>query len=493
MDAAPKSLRVLIFVALALQILSETALNTVDIDLWHEMALAREIVATGTVPRADPFAYTPTLTEFIHHEWGAGMVAYAVAAYLDGIGILLLKYGLLAAVVALVLRCALHRGGDIGQWGPMAVPALLLVAGGFLPVRAQMYSYLFVAALLLFLQRDEEGARWWIAPWLLAFPFWVNLHGGCALGIVLVVLSAVERLLRREPFAHLLTVAGGMLVLLAANPYGTRYYAYLWRALTMARPQITEWRPVWTFPLLVVIAFGVSVAVLLYAAIAGRLRATPGISLLLALALQGALHAKLAPLFGLAWLCYVPGYLAKTRMGRSIMQFHREWIGLAFGLWLLVAFLCAYSFVSPDRNWKLRVPGDAMSGPVYPVGAVEFLKARRFRGNLMTSYSMGGYVMWKLYPAVRISLDSRFEVAYPTSLLDEAMQFYAARPGWERVLTKYPTDAVLVSTAAPLAVEMPRAGWSRRYSDRRYEIYVRPGLDMAPMDRSGPVPDGTIP
>lgn len=476
-----------------MQILSETAANTVDIDLWHEMALAREVAATGSVPKSDPFAYTPTLPKFIHHEWGAGMLAYFVSGHFGGAGILILKYALLGAIFALVLRCALNRGGDVEQWGPTALPAILLIAGGFLPVRAQMYSYLFVAALLLFLQRDEEGARWWIGPWLLAFPLWVNLHGGCAVGIVLLVVCSGERMLRRQPFAHLLAIAAAMTVLLAANPYGTGYYGYLWRALTMPRPQISEWQPVWTFPPLVVLAFGISVAILLYTGISSRFGSTPGISLLLVLAVEGALHVKLVPLFGVAWLCYVPGYLTKTRAGLSMGRFHRSWIGLACGLWLLLAFLCAYSFASPDRTWNLRVPGDGAKGPVYPAGAVDFLGSRHFQGNLMTSYSMGGYVMWKLYPGVRVSLDSRFEVAYPASLLDEAMAFYAARPGWERILTKYPTDAVLVSTSMPLAAVMPQAGWSKAYADRRYQIYLRPGLNIPPMNRSGVVPDGTIP
>jgi hypothetical protein len=356
-----------------------------------------------------------------------------------------------------------------------------------------MYSYVFVAALLLFLQQDERGGRWWILPWLLAFPLWVNLHGGCALGIILVVLYSGERMLRRQPFAHLLGTAGAMAVLLAANPYGAGYYRYLFRALTMARPQISEWQPIWTFPPLVVAAFSALVAILLYTGITNRFLSTPGISLLLVLAVEGGLHAKLAPLFAVAWLCYVPGYLSKTRAGLNIAHFHRNWIGLAFGLWLLVAVLCARGFVSSDRTWKLRVPGDGVGGPVYPVAAVEFLRSRHFQGNLMTSYSMGGYVTWKLYPAVRVSLDSRFEVAFPAWLLDESIAFYAARPGWERILTKYPTDAVLVSTAVPLAAAMSQSGWSKTYSDRRYQIYVRPGLAIPPMNGSGAVPDGSIP
>lgn len=55
---------------------SRTATAVVDLDVWHELALALEVVQTGSIPWQDHFAYTPKLDLVVHHEWGAGMLAF---------------------------------------------------------------------------------------------------------------------------------------------------------------------------------------------------------------------------------------------------------------------------------------------------------------------------------------------------------------------------------------------------------------------------------
>jgi hypothetical protein len=42
--------------------------------------LFREVLAQGSVPLVDHFAYTPTVVPSVHHEWGAGAIAYALVA-----------------------------------------------------------------------------------------------------------------------------------------------------------------------------------------------------------------------------------------------------------------------------------------------------------------------------------------------------------------------------------------------------------------------------
>ena len=56
----------------------------------------------------------------------------------------------------------------------------------------------------------------------------------------------------------------------------------------------------------------------------------------------------------------------------------------------------------------------------------------------------GGFVIWKLYPAVRVSFDGRYEVAYPEEALYEDRTIHGARPGWQQVLARYAPDVVLV-------------------------------------------------
>ena len=114
--------------------------------------------------------------------------------------------------------------------------------------------------------------------------------------------------------------------------------------------------------------------------------------------------------------------------------------------------------------------------------------------NAGTQFEVGAFVTWQLHPAVMVSLDGRFEAAYPPETLPEHLAFYAAKPGWQRMLDRYPTDAVLVPSGAPLAGAMPQAAeWSRVYRDDAYEIHARPGLALPVVDRSDQPLTGIFP
>ncbi|HUR27863.1 MAG TPA: hypothetical protein VM509_06735, partial [Planctomycetota bacterium] len=112
--------------------------------MWHELALAREIVATGAVPREDTFAYTPTVKPCVHHEWGTGLALFAAKRAGGESGVLLVGWGLAALIAGLAFVAARRSG---------ASPALLLALGpiaiflswiGFSFVRAQMFSLAFL-------------------------------------------------------------------------------------------------------------------------------------------------------------------------------------------------------------------------------------------------------------------------------------------------------------------------------------------------------------
>ena len=222
-----------------------TTRPVVDLDLWHEMALAREIVQLGYVPRADDFAYTPTVEPVVHHEWGAGMIAYGLANTLGASGILLLKLLLIAALAAACWTCARRRGAGLPLLSCLAPFAILLVDEGFSTVRAQMYSFVGLAVLLVFLDRDRAGHRRWLFAWLPLFVLWLNLHAGFLVGAGLFAVHWLEQLLRRQPHWHLLLTGLVMMALIGINPYGLSYYAYLLHGVTASRPHVSEWRPLW--------------------------------------------------------------------------------------------------------------------------------------------------------------------------------------------------------------------------------------------------------
>ncbi len=87
------------------------------------------------------------------------------------------------------------------------------------------------------------------------------------------------------------------------------------------------------------------------------------------------------------------------------------------------------------------------------------------QGNLITPFVEGAYVSWELWPDVKVSLDSRFDVAYQDGLLEEQERFYRMEAGWQEFLWRYPTDAVLLRRTAGVLSglsSLPGWAWSTR-------------------------------
>jgi hypothetical protein len=472
--------------------LSLTAFNLVDVDIWHEMALIRESLRAGHLLTRDVFAYTPTVYPCIHHEWGAGLVAYGLTYWVGSDAILILKYLMALLIAILCLRCAQSIGADVHVWAVLCPIAIYLSQLGFLSViRAQVYSFFFAACCFWVFEQDRRGNRRWLIPWLCIFPVWVNVHGGFVVGIGLLALYAFEQALRRQPVLHLFCVLGGSIIEVFINPFGPAYVRYMVRALAMTRPYIQEWRPLWVSGPLRTTIFLVAVALAAYSVAKIGIRRAPGLLMLIAAAVQATLHLKLMPLFAIAWLSHVPAYVQQTPIGEWITNFTQRRVAFVLSIWLLVTVIYLTDAIR-WQFWRMRVP-QTDSTFAYPVGAVEYLRQQSFVGNLMVPFRQGAYVSWKLFPAVKVSVDSRYEVAYSEDWVDRTFQFYAAEPGWRETLNAYPTDLVLVPKIALVARVIDQSGWHTVYADREFEIFARPGLRLPSINRTSESFTGAFP
>lgn len=472
-------------VALAVMFVTCVSDREADLDMWHEMALIRESLRAGALLTRDVFAYTPTVAPMVNHEWGNGVILYYLATGAGAWAVVVFKLLLALGTAVLAVWCARRRGASFPVMSVLGSLALLLFRPGCSTLRAQMYTFLFLAVLLCFLELDDAGKGWWVLLWAPMFVLWVNLHGGCVVGIVLLGCYAVEQFLRRRPFVLALGGAALAVALLGANPFGMAYYGHMWRTLQMPRPAISEWDPLWQDQLYSIILFVLMMAAAVYAVVVRGVRACRGVLILAALAGGSVLHLRMTPLFAVAWMAYVPGWVEETQLGeflRSVFRKREAVTAVAAALAAVFGFL----FVSLEL-WRLA-PSDK-----YPMGAVEYLAERRFTGNVMTHFNYGAYVSWRLYPAVKVSLDGRYDIAYPTAVADEQFAFHLGRPGWRETLARYPTDLVLVSRKSPIATRMPGTGWKRVYRDRKFDLYARPGIDLPSVDRSDTVFQGVFP
>ncbi|BDG01220.1 hypothetical protein [Anaeromyxobacter oryzae] len=482
------AVRIAVASALVAMFASRISANVADPDLYHQMALAREALRTGAIPRADVFAFTPVLPSVIHHEWLAGFIALGVALLLGGSGILALKYGLAAGLAIATGRNARSAGADLATLVLTAPVAILLAGGGFSPVRAQLYTYFLVAITVGMIERDRAGCRRWPLAHALLFVPWLNLHGGFVLGPLLLGCHAIEGAVWRRPVRHVVALIAVEAMLVLANPWGGAYYAYLSRALTLPRTRIPEWDSLVTASGLGLerLAFILAIALWAYglregARLRDGARVWQGAFLVAVTALLAVRASRMLPVFAVVWFSHAPPLLVGTPLARQVdlitRRSARATAVAATGLALFFILLLAQR--SP---WLLEVPNSPSPLPghslAYPVGATRFLKASGFRGNLMTTFETGAYVSWKLHPEVHVSLDGRYEAAYPDQVFEDVMAFYGGRANPRDILSKYPADAVLVPPGGNALRR--RLAWPCVYDDGSFAVLVRPGLTVTP-------------
>ncbi len=485
--------------------------TVVDPDLFHELSLAREIVTTGSIPRRDAFAYTPTVDPVVHHEWGTGLVLYgtAVSSGWGGSGLLALKYLVGLGLGAGAVACARARGASAATISFLAPIALGLGWIGFGTVRAQLFTLLFAVLWLWLLTFDLRGRRWWVLVAPLLFLVWLNMHAGFVVGLGLLGLHAAEVLTRElgthrnwgragRRVAHLLAAGAIMLAILPVNPYGWDYLHYLWHALRMPRTLIGEWGSLWQqdsvgWPLL----FAISLAAVGCSLFRRGRGVGFGLSIVCVTAWLAMRHIRHLSLYAAIWLCLVPAWVDGTALGDAMNRVWRKLAGWLAAVWLVCGLL-GVVHACQQEFWRVRMPTSCAAAregvPVYPAGVTAYLSEHAFQGNLMVPFEAGGFVSWELYPAVKVSIDSRYEVAYPPGAVEESVAFYQAQPGWQETLDRYPTDAVLVPRWSRLAdvLEQSREAtlqdkWQRVYRDGAYLLFVRRGhtAGLPRVDRNG--------
>ena len=480
-------------------LMSISRLNFPDPDMFHAMALARESLRIGHVPEVDLFAYTPTVSPSIHHEWGSGVALYFVTVVcgLGAGGLLALKFLVTGAVASGSYLCARREGGSVPVFAVLAPVAILLSWIGFTTLRAQVFTLLFLTCLMLFFSLDRRGRRWWVILWLPLFVVWLNVHGGVLAGVGLYGLHTMEQFVRRFAKsrslrktclknAHLLAGGLAMIPLSGVSPYGFDHVRCLLEAASLDRPLIREWGPLWmrSQPEWILPAFALSLAAVAYAARERGWKNLPGLPMVLVGALLALMHIRHGSIYALIWLCHVPGYLASTRLALGLEQYWNDRRGL-IGTCAAASIVYCGSITAQYRPWELHFPTTRATGPLlYPSGAVDYLDRVGFQGHVMTPFRAGSYVSWRLYPRVKVSFDGRYEAAYPPEALAENFAFFDAAPGWRDTLDRYQTDVVLVPTAAPLGdLLKEEAGWTCVYTDDGYSVLARPDIaDHLPVE-----------
>jgi hypothetical protein len=414
-----------------------------DEDLWGRLAVGRLVVSEGRVPRKDVFAYVPTKSVWVDHEWLSGVVFHEVHRASGGAGLLALRAVLGLGAIGFLLHAA--RGANPWTLAFLSLAVSPLVAQGFNSVvRAQSFTFLFFALTLFVLERDR--ARIALVPMT---AIWANLHGGFVVGPLL--------LLGYGFYGYAAAALAASLV----NPYGLEYWRYLGEALLMPRPDIVEWRPsrLWGLGDLHVQGGLLLVLILVIAK-----RPRPAHLVVLGgAALAAALHVRFSPLLGMVIL---------VTLGPSWESlFSRRRHGLAVAAMALALALAgiggAVGWMRRDLSLQIRVPADR-----YPVAAIDRLEQET--GNLAVFFNWGEYALYRLHPRVLVSIDGRYETVYPDQIVRENWAFTRGAAGSETFLDRYPADFALYPRDAGATRWLERSpAWELVEKDALFALFRR--------------------
>ncbi len=140
--------------------------------------------------------------------------------------------------------------------------------------------------------------------------------------------------------------------------------------------------------------------------------------------------------------------------------------------------LAGIAWCTVFQCWQTTVSGDTSRQSVcYPLEATRYLREHHFQGNLLTPFHAGSFMSWEMYPAVKVSLDGRYEVAYaPQCLMNIGT---SSRPraighaSWIAIRMMRFSSIKTPKSGRKLEAYRDNGPWKFVYEDQAYAILMR--------------------
>jgi hypothetical protein len=298
---------------------------------------------------------------------------------------------------------------------------------------------------LVILSWDSKRLRWCV-PFL--FWIWAATHGGFLFGFAYVGLRILQsrewrswNVVAISVGASLLTAHGlGVIEMLTSFLHNREYLAL-----------ITEWRTPNLFEI-DLIPFVVAIALIVFGATRGRLRAGDLWLLLPFLAL--ALSSERA--VGMAWVVFVP------LMARALGGLQPRW-SRGFDRRVAVAIV-GLVLVLP----VVLVDESVLDVERFPVAAADHLdRVPTFHGDVA-----GGFLIWSAWPEHQVFIDDRVELY--GERLEEFVDIRLGDEDWRPVFERDGIVQALLEGDEPLVAELRDDGWSATYEDPSFVVLAKP-------------------
>jgi hypothetical protein len=468
------------------------AIQFAGTDLWMHIRFGQIVLRSHHLLRQDIFSYSSPGAPWFNHEWLADLIMALVYRVGGVVGLKLMKFLCAGAMMAMIALAIGETGASFAvQLGTLLAAAFATMLQ--IQFRPQLFDYIFLALLLALLNRHVRGRG---APLWLAVPImtlWANLHGGFFAGIaVLAVYTAVVgiqdlaagRSGRRVTQLSALTVLALLATLV--NPFGMReWYVVLakFKEPIIAMNLNAEFQSLahhlytdgalasaMTYGGAVLIA-ATGIAAFL---IAPRLDDLPIVAIAAMMTCAEIYAVRNMAFAVIAWTAPLAYHLdlalrGANRTARAGSVEMRAEVPLPIQLAIAAA---AIVLAVSSGLFSARLPAYRQ----YPSGAIAFFNRNHLRGNILTDYEWGGYVVWHEVPPSRIFFDS-FDERFPASVQHAYVDFILGGSSRAAAMLKeYPHDFVLIPTGSEQDSFMDhRRGWKLLYRDPAASLFARSG------------------
>lgn len=439
-----------------------------DGDIAWQQWLGLQILRHGHLPASlGPEAFTAPGAPWVPQEWA---LSIALALTLNKPAFILLVAATTVAAAAVLFLTAL-ASKRLGASTIAVTIAVVCVSFSMLEsygIRAQVFAWPLLAAMMYLLRCVPGPGKWWIVPLI---ALWANLHASALLGPGILVLWTAGTALqdrgwtRRVREFTLLTLAAAAAVF--ATPLGYRLPVYAFQLLhSPIRSAINEWQP----STLSAVSFTVGALVLILASLIlgfDRSRRWPEILVFAAVTWMAVTAVRNVPVCAIVLAPSVAQRLTRflpERLRVNAIFAERPVRVLLYCGTLFAALLAAVALAASPEFVK----GDLPSTAIARLAAMPGTHRLYCEDFAWCSLALQ-------HRNVREFIDGRAD-PYPLPVWQDYVTVFKAKNDARSVLDRRGVDAVLVDKKRALAHALPHwRNWRLVYSDPTFRLFVRNG------------------
>ena len=262
-----------------------------------------------------------------------------------------------------------------------------------------------------------------------------------------------------------MAIAAACVLATMATPYGPGIFGYLWENAQVPQVvKIAEFRPAY-LP-----TYAPFFAYLLCSLLLMLWRPRLALWEVVVFITFGGLALRYVRFVALFFCATAP--IVAARLTDAVAEYVKGPVLVGAAVWaalLLTPVPLAYRISSMSAGAKSFEPP-----AIFSSHAMSFIRSAGLNGLCFNSNNLGGYLIWNLYPDVRIYSDGRLQ-SYPADFFLRIETAYRSQSAWDRLMSGIDWAVLALQRSGALAGarRFPEREWAPIYWDDAIEIVVR--------------------